>query len=150
VAKFAAELRSLSAELTRVLGEKPDDQWLGKCPSTITDRDTGDKQVCGAGLWQDPHASVVECPRCHCTWGPLVVGLFHLAAEIRRVWPLDRRRRYSAEEIDALRQIRCPGCASDEIQIGWQEVTAVGDRQRWWRPTRTRCPDGCARAGEIL
>lgn len=150
VARFAAELRSLSAELTRVLGEKPADQWLGKCPTTITDHDTGGKQTCGAGLWQDPYASVVECPRCHATWGPGVVGLFHLAAEIRRVWPLDRRRRYSAEEIDALKPVRCPGCGQESISIGWQEVTAVGDRQRWWRPARTRCEDGCVAGGAIL
>jgi hypothetical protein len=150
LAKFAAELRSLSAELTRVLGEKPDNQWLGKCPAMITDRETGDKTTCGAGLWQDPHASVVECPRCHSTWGPYVVHLIHLAAEIRRVWSLDRRRRYSAEEIDALKPIRCPACRELDIVIGWQDVTALGDRQRWWRPGRTRCPGGCSAAGEIL
>jgi hypothetical protein len=150
IAGFAAELRSLSAELTRVLGEKPDNQWLGKCPAVIADPETGWKDPCGAGLWQDPHASVVECPRCHSTWGPYVVHLFHLAAEIRRVWPLDRRRRYTADEIDALKPIRCPGCGEPDIEIGWQEVTALGDRRRWWRPQRTRCPAGCAKAGEIL
>lgn len=150
VATFAAELRSLSAELTRVLGERPDQQWLGKCPATITDVDSGDRQPCGAGLWQDPHASVVQCPRCHAAWGPRAVGMLHLASEIRRVWPLDRRRRYNAEEIDALRPVFCPQCRHDNIDISWQEVTAVGDRGRWWRPVRTRCPAGCPQARDIL
>lgn len=149
VAAFFAELRSLSAELTRVLGEKPDNQWLGRCPADITDPDTGTTSVCGAGLWQDPHASVVECPRCHSAWGPRMVDLVHLAADIRRRWPLDRRRRYNAVEIDALRPIRCPQCG-DDIEIGWQEVTGLGDKHRWWRPTRTRCPNGCEHAREIL
>lgn len=150
VARFAAELRSLSAELTRVLGERPDNQWLGRCPATIVDQGGQVRQPCGAGLWQDPHASVVECPRCHAAWGPRTVHLIHLAAEIRRVWPLDRRRRYSAEEIDALKPIVCPGCGGDEIQVGWQEVTAAGDRVRWWRPTKTCCPDGCEQAKAVL
>lgn len=154
VAGFVAELRSLSAELTRVLGEKPDHEWLGRCPSQLTDKDSGEKTKCGAGLWQDPHASVVECPRCHSSWGPRVVYLVHLAAEIRRVWPLDRRRRYNVDEIDELPSLRCPGCGEYDVQIGWQEVTAAGDKSRWWRPTRTRCGNqavpGCARARDIL
>lgn len=153
MAGFAAQLRSLSAELTRVLGEKPDDQWLGRCPATLTDKASGDRSVCGAGLWQDPHASVVECPRCHSAWGPRVVHLVHLAADIRRVWPLDRRRRYNAEEIDALKPPRCSACGED-VDIRWQEVTGIGDKLRWWRPAGTRCtnratPD-CARGGDLL
>jgi hypothetical protein len=154
MAAFTAELRSLTAELTRVLGEKPDQQWLGRCPAQLVDADTGAKASCGAGLWQDPHASVVECPRCHSAWGPRMVHLVHLAADIRRVWPLDRRRRYNAEEIDALRPLRCPGCGEHDVQITWQEVTGVGDKLRWWRPVRTRCRNRavpeCAKAGEIL
>lgn len=149
VARFAAELRSLSAELTRVLGEQPDHQWLGRCPAQITDKADDSTRSCGAGLWQDPHASVVECPRCHSAWGPRMVHLMHLAAEIRRVWPLDRRRRYNADEIDALKPIPCPGC-TDTVRIDWQHVTGVGDKRRWWRPTRTRCPRGCEQGGEIL
>lgn len=150
VARFVAELRSLSAELTRVLGEQPDDQWLGRCPARITDKTTGDVSTCGAGLWQDPHASVVECPRCHSSWGPRVIHLMHLATEIRRLWPLDRRRRYNADEIDALRPLRCPECLREDIEIGWQEVTATTDQRRWWRPTRTRCSNGCPRGAEVL
>jgi hypothetical protein len=150
MASFTAGLRSLTAELTRVLGEKPDQEWLGRCPAQLTDKAAGTKSFCGAGLWQDPHASVVECPRCHSAWGPRPVHLVHLAAEIRRVWPLDRRRRYLAADIDALAPLRCPGCGGQDVQIGWQEVTALGDKMRWWRPTRTRCPNGCVKAGEIL
>lgn len=149
LAGFAAGLRSLSAELTRVLGERPDHQWLGKCPAVITDTTSGERAACGAGLWQDPHASVVECPRCHSAWGPRPVHLVHLASEIRRVWPLDRRRRYNAEEIDALRPIGCPGCALPVI-IKWQEVTAGDDKLRWWRPVHTRCTDGCEQARSLL
>lgn len=147
IAAFVTELRAVSAELTRVLGEQPDQQWLGRCPATITD-DAG-KKPCGAGLWQDPHASVVECPRCHSAWGPRTVHLMHLAAEIRRVWPLDRRRRYSHEERFALRPIDCPACAQP-ITIVWRLVTGTGDQTRWWRPVRTFCRAGCPPAGEIL
>lgn len=146
---FTAELRSLTAELTRVLGELPDQQWLGKCPALIADQTAGTSDHCGAGLWQDPHASVVECPRCHSSWGPRMVHLTHLAAEIRRVWPLDRRRRYHADEIDALREVRCPDCA-EPVNVMWQEVTAVGDKRRWWRPASTKCPHGCPRGAGIL
>jgi hypothetical protein len=154
MAGFVTQLRHLSAELTRVLGEQPDQQWLGRCPAQLTDKATGEKSSCGAGLWQDPHASVVECPRCHSAWGPRVVHLVHLAADIRRVWPLDRRRRYNAEEIDALLPLRCPGCGEPDVEIGWQEVTGVGDKLRWWRPTRTRCGNravpACSKASELL
>jgi hypothetical protein len=149
VAQFVAELRSLSAELTRVLGERPDQQWLGKCPATLIDVASGGRAPCGAGLWQDPHASVVECPRCHSAWGPRTVHLVHLAAEIRRVWPLDQRRRYNADEIDALRPIPCPGCALP-VTVTWQEVTAAEDGRRWWRPARAGCPDDCGRAGDVF
>lgn len=150
VARFVAELRSMSAELTRVLGEKPDDEWLGRCPARITDKTSGEVSTCGAGLWQDPHASVVECPRCHSSWGPRMIHLMHLAAEIRRVWPLDRRRRYNSDEIDALRPIRCPECLNEDIKVVWQEVTATTDRRRWWRPAGTRCVKGCTKGAKIL
>ncbi len=149
VGRFAAELRSLSAELTRVLGEQPDHQWLGRCPAQVTDKATGAAEPCGAGLWQDPHASVVECPRCHGAWGPQPVQLIHLAAEIRRVHPLDRRRRYRVEETDALIPPHCPACAVP-VLVRWQNVTAIGDTCRWYRPARTQCPTaGCDR-GNLL
>ena len=148
VARFACELRSLSAELTRVLGEQPDHQWLGRCPAQITDKATGAAQPCGAGLWQDPHASVVECPRCHGSWGPRPVQLIHLAAEIRRVWPLDRRRRYNADEIDALTPPQCPDCPAT-VRVVWQDVTATGDNRLWWRPAKALCPTDTSHAGVL-
>lgn len=158
LAAFASELRALSAELARVIGEKTDQQYLGKCPAEILDRTSGDQHRCAASLWQDPHASIVECPRCHSTWGPRPIHLVHLSAEIRRVTPLDRRRRYNAEEIDALwgdlppapgddpaapRCLRCPDCTG-ELQVQWQEVTGSEDRCRWWQPIRTTCRNACA------
>jgi hypothetical protein len=148
IADFTAELRALSAELTRVLGEQPDQQWLGRCPATIADHATPDDgRPCGAGLWQDPHASVVECPHCHATWGPRATDLLTLAGQIRRVWPVDRRRRYTADDVDAVPALPCPapGCGQT-LDLWWREVTATTDRRRWWRPDKITCPSGCAEA----
>jgi hypothetical protein len=141
IAAFSHELRHLLAELTRVLGETPDQQWLGRCPAIISDPDGG-SAACAAGLWQDPHASQVICPRCHSTWGPRPVELLHLAAEIRRVWPVDRRRRYTRTDIGQLRTLSCPGCAGP-VNIRWRDVTATVDTEPWWRPERAVCPAGC-------
>lgn len=161
VGELAAELRALSAELTRVLGENPDQQWLGRCPAQVTDHrepdDPGHEDAtqrravtrpCGAGLWQDPHASQVQCPRCHSTWGPRKVELLYLAKEIRRVWPIDRRRRYHGGEIDALRTLRCPACG-DAVMVSWRNVTATTDERLWWRPDRVMCPTGCPEAERL-
>lgn len=152
VADFAAELRALDAELTRVLGERPDQQWLGRCPATLTERKTGTSRSCGAGLWQDPYASQVVCPRCRSAWGPGGPALLRLAAEIRRVWPIDRRRRYTTAEIAALRAERplaCPTCATTAF-VAWREVTAAGEPQRMWRPDAVRCPMGCPEAERLI
>jgi hypothetical protein len=147
LAAFATQLRALSAELTRTLGERPDDQWLGRCPTLLTPRGAdGEEQVrrpCGAGLWQDPHAQQVRCPRCTATWGPNIRELLHLAAEIRRVWPVDVRRRYSRAEKDVTsKQVGsrpgCPRCGQPALLV-WRDVTAAGDRSRWWRPEQP-CP----------
>ncbi len=162
IAAFAGELRTLNAELVRVLGETPDQQWLGRCPAVITDRweptEPGGPDVelrrpvsrpCGAGLWQDPHASQVRCPRCQSTWGPRPVELLYLAAEIRRTWPVDQRRRYTLDEIDELPVLRCPNCVN-ELVIGWRDVTATTDDTRWWRPIRVTCPLGCPEAERLI
>lgn len=149
IGALAGELRALTAELTRVLGELPDQQWLGRCPATVTDRDTGSSRPCGAGLWQDPHASQVQCPRCQSTWGPRKVELLHLATEIRRTWPVDRRRRYTLTEIEELRPLHCPTCGRDAL-IGWRDVTATTDTARWWRPERVHCPAGCPDAERLI
>ncbi len=158
VGDLANELRTLNAELTRVLGETPDQQWLGRCPAQVThqrpvstgpDRDQVTR-TCGAGLWQDPHASQVRCPRCHATWGPRTAELLHLAAEIRRIHPVDRRRRYTTSEAAALPKLRCPGC-STPVRITWRVVTATGDDQQWWRPEKATCPAlGCTEAPRLI
>ncbi len=151
IGDFAAELRSLTAELGRVLGEQPDEQWLGRCPARITDRVTEVARLCGAGLWQDPHASQVQCPRCRSTWGPKRVELFHLAMEIRRVWPIDRRRRYTTADANTASDAApdCPGCGV-QTEVAWRDVTATDDRERWWRPERAVCPNECVEAGRVI
>jgi hypothetical protein len=152
VGDFAAELRALTAELTRVLGETPDQQWLGRCPTNLTDRQTGTSQPCAAGLWQDPYASQVVCPRCRSSWGPGGLALLRLAADIRRVWPVDRRRRYNTAELKQLRTappIRCRTCGTP-AHITWREVTAAGDRERWWRPDHATCQPDCPDAGRLI
>jgi hypothetical protein len=151
IGDFAAELRALSSELARVLGEHPDQQWLGRCPVQLTNRETGEAAPCGAGLWQDPYASQVACPRCRTSWGPGGLALLRLAAEIRAAWPLDRRRRYTCAEVAAIathRLVRCPACAAG-VTVTWREVTAFGDRERTWRPERTCCPEGCPDAERL-
>jgi hypothetical protein len=139
MADFAAELRALSAELSRALGEQPDQQWLGRCPSTLTERG-GQPRPCGAGIWQDPHASQVECPRCHSTWGPKPAEILTLAREIRRVWPIDRRRRYDLADRERIAEDRpiCAACVQP-WHVVWRDVTAPADDRRWWRPERITC-----------
>jgi hypothetical protein len=155
IADLANELRAVNAELTRVLGETPDQQWLGRCPAQVTHRrrtnpDDEVTRPCGAGLWQDPHASQVRCPRCHATWGPRTVELLYLAAQIRRVHPVDRRRRYTTGEAAALPTLRCPGCAT-AVRITWRDVTATGDQGQWWRPEKAVCPAlGCSEAARLI
>lgn len=148
VAAFAAELHTLIAELSRVLGDTPDQQWLGRCPAQLVEHDGG-TSTCAAGLWQDPHASQVVCPRCHSTWGPRPFELLHLAREIRRVWPVDRRRRYTSSEITELNLPLCPCCAN-EVQVKWHDVTGTLDTDRWWQPATVRCPNGCLEAERVL
>lgn len=141
IGDLAAELRSLSAELARVIGDQPDQQWLGRCPATISDvGDNGQRRPCGAGLWQDPHCSQVVCPRCHAVWNER--QLLALALEIRKVWPVDRRRRYWVDEVDRITPPTCPGCVQ-ATRITWREVTATTDDRRWWRPVKVTCPNGC-------
>lgn len=149
VAGFAAELRSLSAELGRVLGEQPDEQWIGRCPAEITDRATGERKLCGAGIWQDPHASVICCPRCRSSWGPRKVHLIHLGRLIRRTWPLDRRRRYTHPERAAVPPVPCPACTTPVVVV-WKDVTATDDDERRWRPAGVACPNNCPDARRVL
>ncbi len=146
VAAFAAELGSLTAQLVTALGERPDQQWLGRCPAHLT-TPTSTTRLCGAGLWQDPYASQVQCGRCRTTWGPARRDLLQLAAAIRRHWPLDRRRRYTAGQRPT--GVLCPTCRG-VVEVGWREVTARVDTQRWWQPERVVCPAGCPEAERII
>lgn len=160
IAEFAAQLRALHAEIGRALGETPDQQWIGRCPAFIVEElppeeEDGEPVVrrrpCGAGLWQDnaSFTAQVQCPRCssvHDTRGP---GAAHTAREIRRVWPLDRRRRYSAADIDQLRMPKCPTC-SERVRVQWKDVTGTRDRQRWWTPESASCDTGCDDARRVL
>jgi hypothetical protein len=139
---FAAELRALTEELTRVLGDRPDQHWLGRCPTTLTNRTTGDTRVCGAGIWQDPYASQVTCLRCRTVWGPAKTDLIHLAVAIRNTWPVDRRRRYTATELRGLPPLRCPTCTTT-VQVRWKEVTGQQETTRSWQPVAAVCPAGC-------
>lgn len=150
IGELAAELRSLAAELGRVLGERPDQQWLGRCPAVVVDHADGEdsRRACGAGLWQDPHASQVRCPRCQSVWGPDPRALLQLAGEIRTAWPLDRRRRYCRREITNLPALACSGCGQP-LHVRWREVTAPAvDRERWWRCVGVSCSNRCPDAGK--
>lgn len=142
IGDLAAELRTLIAELDRVVGATPDLQWLGRCPTTIIGRSDGTRRPCGAGLWQEPHVSQVKCPRCHSTWGPGARQILALAREIRTVWPVDRRRRYTTSERDLLAMPKCPTCDS-RVTVTWSDVTGRGDQERWWQVGDVCCRLGC-------
>ncbi len=149
VADFAGELRSLSAELSRVLGDQPAQVWLGRCPARITDPETEVTAPCGAGIWQDPHASQVQCPRCHSTWGPKRVELLQLATDMRRTWPVDRRRLYTEVETRQVRRPRCPACGG-LADIIWRDVTGVGEKTRVFQASGAKCPAGCDEAKQAI
>ncbi len=146
IGAMAAELRSLSAELRRILGEAPEQQWLGRCPAVIVESDDV-RRPCGAGLWQDPYVSQAQCPRCSSTWGTSAPELLALARDIRTMWPLDRRRRYSAADRRQVPAVACAGCGQ-ELAVQWREITAAADRERWWRFSGVACASGCADAGK--
>ncbi len=157
IGQMATQLHTLTCELDRVLGRIPDQQWLGRCPAMLitraTERDGGEdegvRRPCGAGLWQDPHASQVRCARCQSTWGPDPRQLLALARDIRDVWPLDRRRRYTGPERDLLPAPKCPSCDS-VVTVQWRDVTEPGDRERWWRIGAVTCRLGCPDAARSV
>jgi hypothetical protein len=153
LAAFATELAGLHRELEHVLGETSDDQWIGKCPANLRDADGEETdRLCGAGLWQDPYRSRVECPRCHTAWHQR--EWMHLANLIRVCWPIDRRRRYyqgdktAAEKAirqraeSSARAYRCRGCER-VLEVEWTETTRRGELTRTWSPARLVCPGGC-------
>lgn len=158
IAAFAAELNSLDAELARVLGDDPDKVWIGRCPAmlaeTVDDENGGATTIrkpCGAGLWLDNAAfsAQARCPRCAQMWDTHGPAAATLAREIRRVWPVDRRRRYHFDEIDCLPPLKCPTC-KERVNIVWKEVTGTRDTRRWWRPTGARCDNGCDEARRLI
>lgn len=157
LAGFAAQLHALHAEIGHVLGDTPDRTWLGRCPAFIADVDpdgepTGKKRPCGAGLWQENGAFIsaqVQCPRCRTTWDTRGHAGAGTAREIRRVWPIDRRRRYTVDKVDRLRPPPCPGCGQ-RVTIEWRDATGTHDKERTWQPVAARCPTGCDEARRVL
>jgi hypothetical protein len=157
VAGFAAELRALHRELEHVLGETSDDQWIGRCPARLRDADGEETdRLCGAGLWQDPYRSRIECGRCHTAWPQ--ADWIHVSSLIRVAWPIDRRRRYyqgdkvAAEKAvrtaaeSSTRAYRCRGCERI-LAVDWAETTRRGELTRTWSPVKMVCPAGCLTGG---
>lgn len=156
IAGFTAQLRNLHAEIGRVLDDTPDQEWIGRCPAFLADLDddgnpTGRKRPCGAGLWQDNTAftAQVPCPRCRMMWETRGHAGAGTAREIRRVWPIDRRRRYNADQIDRLHTPACPACGR-RVKIEWRDVTGTRDPQRTWQPLSASCATGCDEARRTM
>jgi hypothetical protein len=153
IAAFATELGALHTELEHVLGYTSDKQWIGRCPAFLRDTDGEEtRRVCGAGIWQDPYRSVIECPRCHTSWPE--ADWMHLANLIRVRWPIDRRRRYTqgdrmAAEKCLDRLPRCRGCEKI-MRVEWTETTARGALTRTWSPAGFSCPGGCLPGGTAV
>lgn len=137
---FAVSLRSLSGAISAALGEHADLEYLGRCPQDRHDPVTGTTHVCGAALWHDPYTSVIACPRCRSETDP--AGRVWLARRILEAWPIDRRRRYPRDLIDALRPVPCVTCGVS-VSVEWIEATERDDRQRFWRPGSIACSNGC-------
>lgn len=160
LADLAGELRIVTAELARVLGEQDDKVWVGRCPAAVTNLTTGETRRCGGHLWQDPYVGTVyvdgrpigvriQCPRCRTSWGPQRYELLVLAQEIRTAWPVDRTRRYTAAEIGQLIVPACPTCGT-LVNVGWRDVTSTRDTTAWWRPVTAGCPNGCPDAQKVI
>ena len=90
------------------------------------------KRPCGAGLWHKPGWAQVPCPRCHASWEVRGPSAARTALLIRKVWPVDRRRRYTAEEIRKLQLPACLGCNVGVVTVRWRDASAPGE------PARTR------------
>lgn len=141
IREFASELRALNAELA--WGNDPDQQWLGRCPTQLTDRVTGQTSTCGSHLWHDPYVSDIGCVRCHSTWTTRGRQALQLAADIRRRWPLDRRRMYTAaDRAQCPTILTCDGCGSP-ISVTWARNPTGPHTEPTWTPTAAACPSGC-------
>lgn len=68
VADFLNGLRIMLGACRAVLGERSNLTYLGHCPERRVDRATGDVDVCGGAIWQEPYVSVIKCPRCKHEW----------------------------------------------------------------------------------
>lgn len=156
VARFVTELASVTAEIRRVLGHPPNQDWIGRCPAWLVEH----TRTCGAGLWLDvtdpptppgrrPTGRDVRCPRCATEWPASMVGLTQLAVAIRKAWPVDRRRRYTAAQARTTHRPTCPGCGG-RVTIEWRNVTVPTDREQWWQATDAACPHGCPAARRTL
>ncbi|MGK5677596.1 hypothetical protein [Actinoplanes sp. URMC 104] len=149
IAEFAGELATLTAELERALGEQPEQTWIGRCPAMlIEERDSDDgeaaevrRRPCGAGLWHQPGWAQVPCPRCHATWDVRGPAAARTALQIRKVWPYDRRRRYTVDEIGQLPVRHCATCTAP-LQVRWREATGSGEKTRTWQLAEVSCPAG--------
>lgn len=140
IADFAASLRGLVGAARAVLGDTEDLEYVGRCPEEITAHGSDERRICGAAIWHDPHTSVVTCPRCRAET-PLGRRIW-LARRILEAWPIDRRRRY---HLGLIQILRLPVCSCGErVEVEWIDATERADRERFWRPGRVTCPNGCA------
>jgi hypothetical protein len=157
IAEFAAELGAITAELDRALGNEPTQTRIGRCPAFLLEEHlTNDdepplitRRPCGAELLHEPGWAQVPCPRCHSVWDVRGPAAIRTAREIRRVWPIDRHRKYTADEIDRLNYPRCHSCTT-QVTVRWREVTDPRDKSRTWQPTSARCENGCEAASRTL
>lgn len=140
IGDFAASLRTLTGAVRAALGDVDDLEYLGRCPEPVYDRTTGATSTCGAGIWHDPYASVITCPRCHTETGQ--DRRIWLARRILDVWPIDRRRRYPRGLISVLRIPDCVTCSAP-VEVEWIDATERADREPFWRPGPLGCPNGC-------
>lgn len=150
VAELGADLLALVAEIESALGDTRDDIWLGRCPTELRDahgNPTG--RICGAGIWQDPYHSRIECPRCHTVTAEAQWEV--LAERIHTAWPIDFRRRYSladrkAAEANTDRLPRCRSCERT-MRVKWRETPTTRGHGRMWRVAALECPTGCIDGG---
>lgn len=140
ISEFAASLRALVAAIRAVLEDVDVREYLGRCPEEFVDRASGEVTICGAALWHDADVAVIVCPRCR-TETPMDRRIW-LARRILDTWPIDHRRRYTRYLIEKV--LRLPVCACGAtVDVEWVEATERQDRERFWRPGRVTCPNGC-------
>lgn len=142
IGDFAAGLRCLTGEVRAALGDTSDLEYLGRCPEEITDRVTDERVICGAAIWHDAYVDVIVCPRCRTETGQ--DRRIWLARRILDTWPVDPRRRYPFGLIAILRLPTCGACGQ-AVYVEWVDATERRDSERFWRPGRVSCRNGCDR-----